>query len=62
MKDKEVFQQIVDLLNRSLSLIDQNKEIYKNENIDAEDLYYELEKISDTISDEIKIKRYEENK
>ena len=53
MKQEEVFQQIVDLLNRALRLIDQNEEIYESETIDIEDLYHKLNEISNIISNEI---------
>jgi hypothetical protein len=53
MKQEEVFQQIVDLLNRALRLIDQNEEIYESETIDIEDLYHKLNEISNVISNEI---------
>jgi len=53
MKKEKVFQQIVDSLNHTLRLIDQNEEIYESETIDVEDLYHKLYEISNIISDEI---------
>ena len=53
MTNKEVFEQIVNLLKETRIVIDQNSNIYENDWIDVESLYYKLEEIEDEIEGSI---------
>lgn len=53
MTNKELLEQVVNLLKEARIVIDQNPNIYENSWIDVESLYYKLEEIEDEIEGSI---------